>query len=82
MMHFRWYYKFLEVQRVLVLRPHIEKFQDDQVDLDVSLCFDEDDWQNLKIYCNTLKFLSDNSNILEGQNYPTASSVIPFIDQV
>ena len=81
-MHFRWYYKFLEVQRVLVLRPHIEKFQDDQVDLDVSLCFDEDDWQNLKIYCNTLKFLSDNSNILEGQNYPTASSVIPFIDQV
>ena len=81
-MHFRWYYRFLEVQRVLVLRPHIEKFQDDQVDLDVSLCFDEDDWQNLKIYCNTLKFLSDNSNILEGQNYPTASSVIPFIDQV
>ena len=81
-MHFRWYYKFLEVQRVLVLRPHIEKFQDDQVGLDVSLCFDEDDWQNLKIYFNTLKLLSDNSDILEGQNYPTASSVIPFIDQV
>ena len=81
-MHFRWYYKFLEVQRVLVLRPHIEKFQDDQEGLDVSLCFDEDDWQNLKIYFNSLKTLSDNSNILEGQNYPTASSVIPFIDQV
>ena len=81
-MNFRWYYKFLEVQRVLVLRPHIEKFQDDQEGLDVSLCFDEDDWQNLKIYFNSLKTLSDNSNILEGQNYPTASSVIPFIDQV
>ena len=81
-MHFRWYYKFLEVQRVLVLRPHIEKFQDDQEGLDVSLWFDEDDWQNLKIYFNSLKTLSDNSNILEGQNYPTASSVIPFIDQV
>ena len=81
-MHFRWYYKFLEVQRVLVLRPHIEKFQDDQVGLDVSLCFDEDDWQNLKIYFTSLKTLSDNSNILEGQNYSTASSVIPFIDQV
>lgn len=81
-MHFRWYYKFLEVKRVLVLRPHVQKFQEDQEGFDDSLCFDEDDWKNLTIYFNSLKTLADNSDMLEGQNYPTASSVIPFIDQV
>lgn len=80
-MRFRWYYKFLEAQRVLVLRVHVQKFQDEQ-GFDDSLALDEDDWNNLTIYFNSLKSMAENSDMLEGQNYPCASSVIPFIDQV
>ena len=40
------------------------------------------DWDNIVIYVSSLKTLSDASKILEGQKYPTALSVIPYLDQI
>jgi hypothetical protein len=67
---------------MLLLKVHVEKFQDDYEGMPVDLVLDPDDWHNLSIYVTSLKTLSDASDLLEGQNYPTASSVIPFLDQV
>ena len=67
---------------MLLLKSHVIKFQDKNEGVDASLQLDEDDWRGLSIYYNSLKSLADNSDMLEGQNYPTASSVIPFLDQV
>ena len=66
----------------MLLKPHVQKFQEEHEGVDASMVLDEDDWRCLSIYYNSLKTLADNSDMLEGQNYPTASSVIPFLDQV
>jgi hypothetical protein len=78
----RWYFKYTELSRVLLLRPHIETFQDNYADFQDELRLEEDDWKNLKIYVTSIKTLADSSDLLEGDTYPTATSVIPFLDQV
>ena len=71
-----------EMERLLVLKNHIISFQESYDDLpEGTLLFDED-WQNIRIYVSSLKTLADASKVMEGESYPTASSVIPFLDQV
>ena len=66
---------------MLLLRTHVERCQlDNDVPLDTIM--DEFDWRNLEIYVASLQTLSDASDLLEGESYNTASSVIPFLDQV
>jgi hypothetical protein len=75
----RWYFELKEVERVLLLRAHIETYQTDIEEVDE---INDRDWNNMKIYVHTLESLSSASDILEGETYPTASSVIPFLDHV
>ena len=77
----RWYYKYQEAERFLLLKVHVERFQQEE-DLPYDLLLDEDDWKNLSIYVTAVKVISDASDVLEGRDYPTGSSVIPFIDQI
>ena len=72
----------MEAYRVLLLRPHVERFQVDYEGIPEELLLVPEDWHNLSIYITTLKTLVDASDMLEGERYPTASSVIPFLDQV
>ena len=78
----RWYYRFLEIERLILMQHHVEKFQEEYENMPNHCRIDLTDWENLKIYVTSLKSLSDASTVMEGQKYPTASSVIPFLDQV
>ena len=77
----RWYFKFREAERLLLLRVHVERFQEINEDPEDDP-LDEDDWHNIAIYVNSIKTLSHVSDLLEGETYPTASNVIPYLDQV
>ena len=77
----RWYFKFREAERLLLLRVHVERFQEINEDPEDDP-LDEDDWHNIAIYINSIKTLSHVSDLLEGETYPTASNVIPYLDQV
>jgi hypothetical protein len=72
----------MEVRRVLLLWNHIGAFQDSYENIPGGTLFLDKDWHNLRIYVSSMKTLSDASDLLEGETYPTASSVIPFLDQV
>ena len=43
---------------------------------------DDDEWHFLEVYKDALKLVVKASEILEGRDYPTASSVIPFLDTI
>lgn len=48
-MCFRWYYWYMEVYRMLVLRPHVERFQAEYEGLDEALILEPQDWHNLEV---------------------------------
>lgn len=77
----RWFYKFQEAERLLLLKVHVERFQQDD-DFSYDLVLEDDDWTNLSVYVTAVKVISDASDVLEGRDYPTGSSVIPFLDQI
>ena len=78
----RWYYKFMEAERVLLLRQHVERFQEEYDGMPENLVLAPEDWHNLAIYVRCIKTLSDASTLFEGETYPTATQVIPYLDQV
>ena len=78
----RWYYKFMEAERVLLLKPQVERFQAEYEAMPENLVLHQDDWHNLAIYVRSIKTLSDASTLFEGETYPTATQVIPYLDQV
>lgn len=78
----RWYFKYVEMSRVLLLKPHIITFQETYDGGVVENVLLDEDFHNISIYVSSLKTLSDASDLLEGETYPTAPSVIPFLDQV
>ena len=43
---------------------------------------EEEDWEMLKIYIDAIDPIVKASRLLGGEKYPTASSVIPFLDEV
>ena len=77
----RWFYKYAEAERALILKDHINTFLEDY-EGDSLDQFDHDEWKLILIYQNSCKTLVKAAKILEGELYPTASSVIPFLDTV
>ena len=43
---------------------------------------EDDDWEMLAVYENAMKNVVQLANVLEGELYPTTSSVIPFLDTI
>ena len=77
-----WFFKYTEVHRALLLKEQIDTFFD-TFDVPATLeKITEVDWDLLLIYENSMKKVVDSANILEGELYPTASSVILFLDIV
>ena len=77
----RWFYKYAEAERALILKDHINTFLEDY-EGDGLDQFDPDEWKLILIYENSCKTLVKAAKVLEGELYPTASSVIPFLDTV
>ena len=78
----RWFFKYTEVRRALILKDPInEFFQECDVPTKVEM-IEDDDWKMLLIYENSMKSVVEAARVLEGELYPTASSVIPFLDTV
>ena len=67
----RWYFKYKEAERVLLLKVHVEKFQQDYDDFQDHLVLEDEDWKNLSIYVTAVKIVSDASDVLEGRDYQT-----------
>ena len=65
-----------------MLKNHVEKFQDTYNGIKDDEVLTEEDWHNMLVYITSLKTLSEASALLEGQSYPTAPAVIPYLDQV
>ena len=64
------------------LWEYLMKFQD-EYNLPANYQYlDDDDLKNLRIYLKCMNPVVQASKLFEGDQYPTASSVIPFIDQV
>ena len=72
----------MEIERLILLRPHVERFMDEYQKMPEHCILDSEDWENLNIYVTSLKTLANASSVMEGQKYPTASTVIPYLDQV
>ena len=77
----RWFYKYSEAHRALILRDNIDAYFN-QYDGDTIDPIDEDDWKLILAYENSLRTLVQAGKVLEGELFPTASSVIPFLDTV
>ena len=45
----RWYFWYMEVYRMLVLMPHVERFQAEYEGLDEALVLEPKDWHNLEM---------------------------------
>ena len=79
----RWFYKYYETHRLLILRNHVETWFNEYEERPNHVAVIEDeDWDLLTVYENALKKVVDAATFLEGELYPTASSVIPFLDQI
>ena len=70
------------MERVLLLKPHVITFQENYDGGVVDNVLLDEDFRNISIYVSSLKTVSAASDLLEGETYPTAPSVIPFLDQV
>ena len=77
----RWFYKYSESERALILREHIDSYFDNYEGNTLE-AIDDEDWKLILVYENSLRTLVQAGRVLEGELYPTASSVIPFLDTV
>ena len=77
----RWFYKYSEAERALILKEHIDSYFDNYEGTALE-AFDDEDWKLILVYENSLRTLVQAGRVLEGELYPTASSVIPFLDTV
>ena len=75
----RWFFKYMEVERALVLKEHINMFFETYDTPHTLSMIEDEDWENLLVYENALKIVVEAATGLEGELYPTASSVIPFL---
>ena len=84
----RWFFKYSEAKRALLLREIIDKFFDQYEFPEKGKAkekvepLDEEDWDNVLLYENVMRNIVEASVVLEGALYPTSSSVIPFLDTV
>ena len=67
---------------MIVLRSSLVTFQDQHNMPDRLDPIQDEDWPVLKSYVRGVEPFVSASRLLGGEKYPTASSVIPLIDQV
>ena len=79
----RWFYKYYETHRLLILRDYVETwFNEYDERPDNVKVIEDEDWDLLTVYENSLRKVIEAATVLEGELYPTASSVIPFLDKI
>ena len=94
----RWFHKMCEAERLVDLRVCVEEFQlrrqpgegrraadsDDEecASLSVPDKLDDEDFERLDSYVKAVRPFTALSKFLGGENYPTAGSVIPAIDEI
>lgn len=66
----------------MTLRSAVETWQEEYPIPDTLGLIDDDDWKSLKVYVVAVEPFVKASRLLGGENYPTASSVIPFLDEI
>ena len=79
----RFFSKYFEVDRFVEVRRAVDIFLDEYENLpDYLDSFDDNEWNVLKTYRDGLNIIVKASIVLEGRDYPTGSSVIPFLDSI
>ena len=79
----RFFSKFYEVERFCELKEAVEIFCNDYEQLPVKVkTLDYFEWDSLKVYRDSMELVVKASVMLEGRDYPTASSVIPLLDTI
>ena len=78
----RWFHKYSEAHRALLLREVIDKFFDEFETPDKVSPLDDDDWKSVLVYENAMRTIVKASRVFEGAFFPTSSSVIPFLHTI
>ena len=78
----RWFFKYHEVSTLFTLKDAVIKFQEDFATPERLEEIEDKDWDQIEEYIDAIKPFVTASKLLGGENYPTASSVIPFLDEV
>ena len=78
----RWFFKYMEVERALVLKEYIDTFFDSYDTPRTLSRIEDEDWENVLVYENALRVVVNAASVFEGELYPTASSVIPFLETI
>ena len=79
----RFFTKFFEVERFVELREAIDLFCSSYDRLPIYVeALEFYEWDTLKVYRDSMELIVKAATILEGRDYPTASSVIPFLDTI
>ena len=78
----RWFHKAAEAHRALELKEVIDVFFDEYNIPESLHKLEENDWNMLLIYDQAMEVIVEAAKILEGELYPTASSVVPFLDNI
>ena len=79
----RFFTKYYEVERFCELKEAIEIFCSDYEQLPEKIKpLEFFEWESLKVYRDSMELVVKASVMLEGRDYPTASSVIPFLDTI
>ena len=66
----------------LILKDHINTYFEEFETPDTLDPIEEYDWKMIEVYENAMRSLVQAAKMFEGELYPTASSVIPFLDAV
>ena len=66
----------------LILKDHINTYFEEFETPDTLDPIEEYDWEMIEVYENAMRSLVQAAKMFEGELYPTASSVIPFLDAV
>ena len=77
----RWFHKYFEIHRFLDLEQAIKEFQADNLPTTLGQV-NLEDWDNLRVYVQSLKPIVDAATMLESETSCTGSSVIPFITAI
>ena len=79
----RFFTKYYEVERFCELKEAVELFCSHYENLPEKVkALEFYEWDSLKVYRDSMELVVKASTMLEGRDYPTASSVIPFLDTI
>ena len=74
----RWFYKATEIKSLVEKKVAVNVYVDEQEMEEESLS--ESDWANLEEYTKTVDPFKEAVQLMGGENYPTASRVIPVLE--